>query len=132
MSFGSRLKERREALGLKQKQLGELLGVSGNAIGNYENGISSPNANILYKVFTVLKCDANYLYQDEMRELGDTASEDSLANKTVQTENLETLVRRLTPEQACVMVQIVERLLRMNPDAYAAVCQESRDLWGEG
>lgn len=69
MSFGSRLKERREELGLKQSELGKMLGITGSAIGNYENGISSPKADILYQVFDVLKCDANYLFQDEMREL---------------------------------------------------------------
>lgn len=68
MSFSSRLREKREALGLKQSELGKLLGVTGSAIGNYENGVSSPKADILYKVFDVLKCDANYLFQDEMRE----------------------------------------------------------------
>lgn len=129
MSFGSRLKERREALGLKQKQLGELLGISGNAIGNYENGISSPNANVLYKVFDVLKCDANYLYQDEMREYGVTVSASSNANKSEQMDNLEALVHQLTPEQACFMVQVVERLLRLNPEAYAAARAENRRLW---
>lgn len=66
MSFGSRLRERREALGLKQAELGRLLGVTGSAIGNYENEFSSPRADILYKVFDVLRCDANYLFQDEM------------------------------------------------------------------
>ena len=66
MSFGSRLKERREAMHLSQKQLGDALGVSGNAVGNYEKGVSSPNADALYKVFELLKCDANYLFQDEM------------------------------------------------------------------
>ena len=69
MSFGSRLRERREAVGLTQKDLGNLLGVSGNAVGNYEKGVSSPNADALYKVFDVLECDANYLFQDEMEEL---------------------------------------------------------------
>lgn len=66
MSFGSRLKERREELKLKQSELGKMLGVTGSAIGNYENGVSSPKADILYKVFDVLQCDANYLFQDEM------------------------------------------------------------------
>lgn len=66
MSFGSRLKERRESLGLKQGELGKLLGITGSAIGNYENGVSSPKADILYRVFDVLQCDANYLFQDEM------------------------------------------------------------------
>ena len=69
MSFGSRLRARREELGMKQSVLGTLLGVTGSAIGNYENGISSPRADILCRVFDVLKCDANYLFQDEMSEL---------------------------------------------------------------
>lgn len=68
MSFGSRLRERREALSLKQSELGKLLGVTGSAIGNYENGVSSPKADVLYKVFDVLQCDANYLFQDEMEK----------------------------------------------------------------
>lgn len=68
MSFGSRLRERRESLGLKQNELGKLLGVTGSAVGNYENGVSSPRADILYKAFDVLNCDANYLFQDEMND----------------------------------------------------------------
>ena len=74
MSFGSRLKERREALQLKQSELGKLLGVTGSAIGNYENGVSSPKADILYKVFDVLQCDANYLFQDDISQNEKNAS----------------------------------------------------------
>lgn len=69
MSLGTRIRERRELLGLKQSELGKMLGVTGSAIGNYENEVSSPKADILYKVFDVLKCDANYLFQDEIAEL---------------------------------------------------------------
>lgn len=65
MSFASRLKEKREERGLTQVQLANLLGLSNGAVGNYEAGISSPRAEILYKVFDVLDCDANYLFQDE-------------------------------------------------------------------
>ena len=68
MSFGSRLRERREALGMKQNELGRLLGVTGSAIGNYENSVSSPKADVLYRAFDVLQCDANYLFQDEMHK----------------------------------------------------------------
>jgi repressor LexA len=66
MSFGTRLKARREQLGITQPQLAEMLGVSKGAIGNYETDANSPKATILFKVFDVLKCDANYLFQDEM------------------------------------------------------------------
>ena len=66
MSFASRLKERREALGITQPELAALLGVSKGAIGNYETGVNSPRAAVLYKLFDVLRCDANYLFQDEL------------------------------------------------------------------
>lgn len=68
MSFGSRLKQRRKEMGLKQSELGQLLGITGSAIGNYENDFSSPKADILYKAFEVLHCDANFLFQDEMKK----------------------------------------------------------------
>ena len=69
MSFGSRLKERREELGITQMQLAKMLGISKGAVGNYETDVNSPRATILYKVFDILHCDANYLFQDEMKEL---------------------------------------------------------------
>lgn len=86
MSFGTRLKERREALGITQPQLAELLGVSKGAVGNYETDLNSPRATILYKVFDVLQCDANYLFQDEMKVLdgADTAT----------PEEFETIIKK--------------------------------------
>lgn len=68
MSIGSRMKERREELGMTQTQLAEIIGVTKGAVGNYETDANSPKASIMYKVFSALQCDANYLYQDEMSE----------------------------------------------------------------
>lgn len=69
MSFGSRLKEKRESLNITQPQLAKMLGVSKGAIGNWETDINSPRATLLYDLFDILHCDANYLFQDEMRDL---------------------------------------------------------------
>ncbi len=82
MSFGSRLKERREALGITQPQLAKMLDVSKGAIGNYETDLNSPRATILYKIFEILNCDANYLFQDEMRALAfqETATPEEFEN----------------------------------------------------
>lgn len=66
MSLGSRLRAARRAKKLTQKQLGELAQVTGSAIGNYENGVSSPNEDILIRLMHVLDVDANYLYADDM------------------------------------------------------------------
>ena len=69
MSFGTRLKEKREAIGITQPQLAEMLGVSKGAIGNWETDVNSPRATLLYDLFDILNCDANYLFQDKMKEL---------------------------------------------------------------
>lgn len=79
MSFASRLKEQRIKMNLTQAALAEALGVTKSAVGNYETGLNSPKAEILFKVFEVLHCDANYLFQDEMAEIReDTASPDEM------------------------------------------------------
>lgn len=66
MSIGSRIKQRREELGYTQAQLAKLVDVSNGTIGNYEINVSSPNETILFKLFAALKCDANFLYQDNI------------------------------------------------------------------
>ncbi len=71
MSLSTRIKQRREELGYTQPELAKLVGVSKGSIGNYESGVSSPNENILIKLFSALKCDANYLYRDEIESMKD-------------------------------------------------------------
>ena len=88
MSFGSRLRERREALKMNQSELGQLLGVTGSAIGNYENGFSFPKADVLYLVFDALHCDANFLFQDEMTE---TNEQDHTINERITHEEKQLL-----------------------------------------
>ena len=50
MSIGTRIKMRREELGMTQPELACLIGVSKGSIGNYESGISRPNEDILIKL----------------------------------------------------------------------------------
>lgn len=66
MSIGSRIKESRVQLGLTQEELAEKIGVTKGAIANYENEVSTPKIELMYKLFEALHCDANYLYQDDM------------------------------------------------------------------
>lgn len=90
MSFGTRLKEKRESLGITQPQLAEMLGVSKGAIGNWETDVNSPRATLLYDLFDILHCDANYLFQDETRELyKDEASPDEFVNIVLKYRNLD-------------------------------------------
>ncbi len=64
MSIGSRIKEAREAVGLTQEELAELMGVSKGTIGNYETDGSYPRLELMKKLFEYLHTDANYIFQD--------------------------------------------------------------------
>jgi repressor LexA len=85
MSFGTRLREQREGLGLTQGELGRLLGVTGSAVGNYETGGSFPKADILYRIFDVLHCQPNILFQDEMTSLGSDQATPEEMEKLIET-----------------------------------------------
>lgn len=64
MSMGSRILEARTRKGLTQESLAEKIGVTKGAIANYENSVSFPKVDILFKLFDALDVDANFLYQD--------------------------------------------------------------------
>lgn len=66
MSISTRIKEAREHKGLTRTDLARLLGVTQSAVSNYENGISSPKEEVLFKLFSALDVDPNYIFQDEI------------------------------------------------------------------
>ena len=67
MSFGQRMRQRREALGLSRETLAEQTGVTRSAIGNYETGVSFPKEDVLLRLLHALRVDPNYLYQDDFQ-----------------------------------------------------------------
>ena len=86
MGIGKRIKEARNSLGLTQDELAGLLGVTKGAVANYENETSHPKEPVMYKMFSALKVDANFLFQDEMNAL-------IHANKTTPDE-FEKIIRK--------------------------------------
>lgn len=70
MSFGQRLRQRREELHMSRQELAHLLGVSVSAIGNYETGQNAVREDVLLRLFHVLDVDPNYLYQDAFQGTG--------------------------------------------------------------
>lgn len=54
MQLGSYIKSRRKNIGLTQQQLAELVGVSQDAISQYENGNREPGFNVTIKLCKVL------------------------------------------------------------------------------
>ena len=74
MSFASRLKQAREDANFTQQELANALGITKSAVGNYENGVSSPKWDILLKIFDVLHVEPNFLYQDSFSPESNTTT----------------------------------------------------------
>ena len=90
MGIGKRIKEAREAKNYTQKQLSEYIGVTSSAVANYENDISHPKEEVLYKLIEKLNVDANYLFQDVLHN--DNNKKKSPPTKLEAEEALKTVL----------------------------------------
>lgn len=52
--IGERIKKYRKKLGMSQKELAKLIGVSNNVLSNWEQGLNRPHVDILPKLCGVL------------------------------------------------------------------------------
>lgn len=93
MSIGSRIKELRLKRGLTQEELARRIGVTKGAVANYENEVSSPKIELMYKLFDALDCDANYLHQDDMKK--------SVYKESATPEEFDLLVKVYRDLDAC-------------------------------
>ena len=62
MGIGSNVKKYRTRLGMDQKTLASKLGVTAGAVSNYENDVSAPKEEVLYKMFEVLNVTPDELF----------------------------------------------------------------------
>ena len=106
MSFGARLKERREALGLSRAELAERLGLSRSAIGNYEIGVSFPKEEVLLQLFHVLQAEPNELFYDSFHADCSISTEDRL---------LIERYRRLSPAGQGAVQSLLHALRELPP-----------------
>ena len=67
MSLNQRIKEARIKMGYTQEQLGNIIGVAKTTISGYEKN-REPDAATIGLIIDALKVDANFLFQDEMKE----------------------------------------------------------------
>jgi len=60
-AIGNRIRIAREAAGVKQKDLADMIGESQSKLSNWENGLNRPNADQLALIAQALNADGNYL-----------------------------------------------------------------------
>lgn len=66
--IGDQIKKRRTELEMTQLELSALTGIKSTTISNYENNVSSPSDENIYKLMSALKCDANFLFEWTKKE----------------------------------------------------------------
>ncbi len=69
MGIGDRIKEARESKGVKQSEIAQLLGVSSQAISNYESGIRDPKIEMLVKIAKYLDVSLDYIVKGNPYEI---------------------------------------------------------------
>ena len=107
--FGDILAELREDHGLTQKQLGQILHVTGGTISNYEQGVHYPDLEKLMELADYFNVTTDYILGRADSNLSpDVFSSVMSDGKTVgQTIHL---IRRLSPELQSAALLILERL----------------------
>lgn len=123
MSMGSRIRELRQLRNLSRNELAKLLGVSPSSISNYENDLSAPKEEILYSLLDVLKCDANYLYQDYMDNVeifSTTFEEQELIRKirlleSFDRETLKFLIDRMLLKDNEIQIKYISYPVHTTP-----------------
>ena len=64
MAIGDRIKEVRVKAGMRQEDLGKLLGVGKSAVNNYERHSRHINSALIIELIRIFNVDANFFFQD--------------------------------------------------------------------
>ena len=106
MSFGERLKEARTLRGLTQKQLAEKLNIGSTTVTGYEKDNSEPNMLTISKIMEILEVDANFLFQDETRELYENEASPEEFENIIKKYRL---ITEYSPDGAVVVDTVLDR-----------------------
>ena len=115
MSIGQRLKEARIAKQMTQEDLAKAAGVTKGAIGNYETGVSSPKDSILIRLMEILQIDANFIYQDYMKNSSPEDSDQERLEALHRDPRLGLLfdrTRNMSHDDVEFMLQMADRILK--------------------
>lgn len=95
ISFGKKLRERREAKGYSQSKLAQEAGLHHSIIGRYERDEAKPTIDIVKRMAKVLDTTVGYL-------LGETEDNDLFKDPTM-LERLKQLSRLPEHDKACIL-----------------------------
>ena len=98
-----RVRHFRERMGIEQKELAKMIGVTGNAVSNWENGRGRPDLNLIPEL-----CEALHITMYDLFGLKDP-TEQYTAGEQMHIEQY----RELTPGHRTAVDQLMDTLIRV-------------------
>lgn len=99
-TIGRAISKYRQAVGLTQAQLAEILGISNDAVSRMERGKTVPSVLRLLELSEIFGCEVADLLTESSHRAVD------------QARSLERLFAELTPQARIELVDVVERLVK--------------------
>ncbi len=79
--IGSKIKERRQVLGIKQEEIATALDVNPSHISNIECGRVNPSLTALVRIANVLQCSVDYFISGEYTDNKEKTVDDEIIEK---------------------------------------------------
>lgn len=100
LSLGVKLKQYRDACGLTQQQVANVLNINRTTYTKYETGVSEPSHELLSKIVTLFGTDFNAILGDEDTFVKDVFDmKMPMYNLTKREQNLVSCYRTFTEEE---------------------------------
>ena len=110
MELNQRIKIMREKKGYSQKALGDILGISKQAVSMYEQGKRTPDPEMIVKMSDVFLVDLNYMFgKENINEEKNSPEEPKLSEGE---KMLLDLFRLVPEEQQQLVLQMIRAALK--------------------
>jgi len=142
---GGRLRQAREARGLKASALAEKLGVSRQAISQYEKGIQTPNPEVMVRIGNLLKLPFHFFLRESQRIEENTIFFRSLSSTTKMARDearqkfkwfkeIVDYLRRffIFPETNIPHTRLEKNQLHLTFEEIEQIATQCRRSWGLG
>ena len=123
LHVGSRLRMRRQLVGMSQEKLGELLGITFQQVQKYEKGANRISASRLYFAAKILAVPVQFFFEDlpgveEHGGMGEHREEDAVLSSLLNVEGitLAKAFRDATSVSKRKLISTIARLIAENKE----------------
>jgi transcriptional regulator with XRE-family HTH domain len=110
--IGSQIKARRNAIGMSQEKLGDMLGLTFQQVQKYEKGMNRVGAGRLLDIGTILQVPVTYFYEGLSIDRFKVSSEDKATSLLLATTEGQRLIKAFSmiesPQLRRKLVDLIE------------------------